>query len=179
MRKHAKLRDKLPPLVAGPYVPPPCRPGDWINDELLGLVEVAGFTAAPLSWPRRKHRGLPVLIVTPELVRAVRTESRQVLALWLGVSGDRIWRWRREFDVGRATPGTSQLLAKQGFSAERQAELRELANAPEARERAAAKRRGKPAHPRTREALQRGREQPKPEGLGARANAWMNAAKKR
>lgn len=168
-----------PALLAGPYRPPGCKVGDWINDEVLGLVEVAGWTEAPLSWPRRKHRGLPVLVLTEELVRAIRTESSMAVSYWWGVSKDKVRMWRRELGVDRTTPGTRQLLQdRYDPTPEQLARWRAGGNAPETHAKAAASRRGKPAAEATRAALRRGAKKPKSSEWGQRANAWMLAGKK-
>lgn len=142
----------MPPLIAGPYRPPHCRVGGWLDDALLGRIEVGGWSTAPISWPLRKYRGLPSLLLTDELVRALRTESAMTIAAWWGVHHDAVRRWRRALNLPTDTEGKRQ------------------------RHRAdVAARRGRPAHPNTREALLRGARKPKSPAWRAKAKAWMDA----
>lgn len=53
-----------PELIGAPYLASNCKVGDWIADELEGLTEVGGWTAAPIPWPRRKKTGRASLILT-------------------------------------------------------------------------------------------------------------------
>src|SRR5262249_19163930 len=60
--------------------------------------------------PPRHHGGGSGLLVTEELVRAVRTESAVALKHWFGVSTHTVWCWRRTFGVGRWDTDGSKLL---------------------------------------------------------------------
>lgn len=163
-------------LIAGPYTPPPCKRGDWIEDERFGLIEVGGWTAAPIAWPYRKRAGSPSLILTEDLARAVRTESEQAIAEHWGVGLTTVWSWRKALGVGRITRGTRAILSA-GVPEEAAARGREAAAAPEARARMAAGKRGRPMHPNTAAALREAAKRPKPDGWGKRANAWMAKGK--
>lgn len=172
-----------PPLLHGPYRATQCKAGDWIDDELLGLVQVFGWTEGrPIAWPRLKQKGPPSPVLTAELARAVRTESELAVAHWWGVSVALVQRWRRELGVGRCTEGTRHALRQnvESLTADERAGRYAALTTPEARARSAAAtaaRKGKPAHPETRAALLRGARKPKPAGWAARANAWMLAGK--
>lgn len=165
---------QIPELIAGPYLPPPCRVGDWIDDEIDGRLEVGGWTTAPISWPRRKKTGKASLILTEELARAVRAESSEAIAFWWGVSTAKVWMWRKALGVGRVTEGTRKLLQERtGVPPEAAARGRAAAAAPEVVARMAETKRGRPALPQTKEALLRAAKRKKPAGWGVRANAWM------
>lgn len=164
----------IPELIAGPYLPPPCRVGDWIDDEIDGRLEVGGWTTAPISWPRRKKTGKASLILTEELARAVRTESSEAISFWWGVSTAKVWMWRKALGVGRVTEGTRKLLQERtGVPPEAAARGRAAAAAPEVVARMAETKRGRPASPQTREALLLAAKAKKPTGWGIKANAWM------
>lgn len=163
-----------PELLGAPYLPPACKTGDWIDDEIDGLLEVGGWTAAPLSWPRRKKSGRPALILTAELARAVRTESGEAICHWWGVRPTKVWMWRKALGVDRITDGTRRLLQERtGVPAEAAARGRASAASPEVIARMAESKRGKPAPATTREALLRAAKRRKPAGWGAMANAKM------
>ena len=74
---------------------------------------VTSWTAAPLAWPRCRaihQRGGSGLLITEELIRAVRTESSSALQYWFGVSPRVIWCWRKAFDVSQwGTEGSKRL----------------------------------------------------------------------
>lgn len=171
------------PLLFGPYYPPACKKGDWLDDEIVGRVEVAGWTTAPISWPRRKQPGLPVLILTPELVRAIKMESCMAVAYWWNVSTGKVGMWRKQLGVGRNTPGTLKLCADHLVppSPEACALARAAINAnPEIRQRIAEKKRGVPHSVEAKAKISAaGKGKPKPPGWGAKANQWMLAGKKR
>jgi len=163
-----------PELIAGPYLPPACTVGGWIDDEIDGRLEVGGWTAAPISWPRRKKAGRASLILCGDLVRAVRTESSEAVAHWWGVGVTKVWMWRKALGVGRVTDGTRKLLQERtGVPPEAAARGRAAAAAPDVIARMAESKRGKPAAPQTKEALLRAAKRKKPSGFGVRANAAM------
>lgn len=144
----------VPELIAGPYLPPACKVGDWIDDEVDGRLEVGGWTVAPISWPRRKKTGRASLILCGDLVRAVQTESSEAVAHWWGVGVTKVWMWRRALGVGRVTDGTRKLLQERtGVPPEAAARGRAAASAPEVVARMTETKRGKPAHPNTKAAL--------------------------
>src|SRR5262245_28524800 len=93
-------------LIAGPYQPPALSRGDRATCLFRDCeVVVTSWTDAPISWPRchavGTHRGGSGLLVTEELVRAIRTESAAAIAYHFGVCANTIWRWRGVFGVER------------------------------------------------------------------------------
>lgn len=133
-------RAKTRATLTQAYAPPRVQPGDWLDDELLGRVEVGGYTNAPLPWPYRRRAGRRQLILTETLARAVRTEAARDLIEALGVSETVVWAWRRALGVDRQNnPGTQRLYREQvggKLTPERAAKGRAKALEPEARERA-------------------------------------------
>lgn len=99
-----------PALLGGPYTPPGCRVGDWLDDEVHGRVQVNGFTSAPISWPTRKrpNGGRRSLLITEDLADATRFESAVAVAHWWGITTKTVCVFRRELHVPRNTPGTLQ-----------------------------------------------------------------------
>lgn len=166
---------QAPDLIAGPYHPLACRRGDWLVDEVDGLLEVGGWTDAPIAWPRRKKTGRPSLILTSELARAVRTESVEAIRYWWGVGPTKVWQWRQALGVD-TTPG-SQRIARRGVPADGAAKGRQRAAQPDARIRMAKTKRGKLVHPNTRAALLGAAKRTKSPACGRRANKWMQDAK--
>lgn len=181
-RYHTPPIEDAPPLLFGPYRPPACRIGDWINDEVLGLVEVSGWTDGPIPWPKRKRPGLPTIIFTDDLVRAIRSESARAVAGAWGFTPSTVTNWRRALDVGRVTPGTIHLLQsnydpEQGAAASAKGRAT-IAASPDIRQAIADKKRGMKHSPEARKKIGAGQKgRPKAEGWGAKANAWMLAGK--
>lgn len=166
-------------LIAGPYVQPRVKVGDWLDDEIDGRLQVGGWTDAPLPWPRRKKTGRPSLILTSELARAVRHESVEAVCHWWGVGPTKVWMWRQALGVGRITTGTRQLLQERtGVPEDAAARGRIAAASKESQEKMAQSKRGVPAPPAVRAGLLRAAKAPKPAGWGKRANKWMKDAKK-
>lgn len=166
-------------LIDGPYSPPACRIGDWLDDEIDGRLEVGGWTDAPIPWPRRKKTGKASLILCGDLVRAVRVESAEAICYYWGVGPTKVWMWRKALGVDRVTDGTRRLLQERaGVPAEAAARGRERAATPESLAKMAEAKSGKPMHPTTRAALLESARKPKPDGWGARANEWMLAGKR-
>ena len=154
-------------LLHGPYYPPRVRRGDTLSCEIRGLVEVGGYTTAPIPWPRVKKTGRACLILCGDLVRAVRTESELAIAEHWGVGLTTIWSWRKALGVGRMTEGTRELYCEampRKLTPERVARGREAARMPAAVEKIRRSKIGKPMHPRTREALLKAARRPKSEG---------------
>lgn len=140
-------------LRFGPYEPPAVDVGDWIADEIYGLVQVGGWTeGGRISWPYRKSAGYRTPILCGALVEAVGKESAASIGYWWGVSDSTVAKWRRTLGVnGRNNPG-SQLSYKAAFAATAPLRLialeraRQLALAPEVRTRIAATRRKRARH---------------------------------
>jgi hypothetical protein len=101
-----------PALIAGPYKPPRCRVGKPIYDLLHGDLAVVGISDAPVPWPLvktdpRASRAVPAM--TPELKRAIETESVEAVVHHFGTSRWTIRRWRHALKVPRFNPGTTAL----------------------------------------------------------------------
>lgn len=100
------------PLTAGPYRSPRLRIGGAAWCERSGDVVVSGYTDAPISWPYSRPEqggGRVRLILTGDLIRAVRSESVSAVADHWGVSRWTVSRWRATLGVGRWTTGTRDL----------------------------------------------------------------------
>jgi hypothetical protein len=103
-----------PELLCGPYQPPALHCGDRATCLYRDAeVIIASWTDAPIPWPRCRaigRRGGSGLLVTEELVRAVRTESSVAVQYWWGVREGTVWRWRKAFGVAQwGTPGSRRL----------------------------------------------------------------------
>jgi len=154
------------PLIGGPYRAPRINRGDVLHCEARGEdVIVGGFTDAPIPWPRVKKTGKPSLIVCGNLVDALHLESEQAISHHWGVGTVTIWKWRQALGIGRVTPGTSDLLRQNGEKGCLQPEVaakgRIAAKSPQALAKMAQAKRGKPAHPNTRNALLHAAKKPK------------------
>ncbi len=123
-------------LNADMYPPPRVGPGDWLDDELLGRVQVGGYHSGPIPWPYRRRTGAHSLILTATLVRAVRVEAAMDVAEAFGVHPARVSAWRRAFGVDRQNnPGTQRLyreLQPLKLTPERVAKGRQAALQPDA-----------------------------------------------
>jgi hypothetical protein len=107
----ARAHTKLP---FGPYSAPPVRPGQLVQCDIRGEVEVVGMSAGPIPWPigRNLPRGRQrFLILTGDLIEAVKRESAAAVCHWWGVGEQTVWRWRKALGVGAITEGTSRLKA--------------------------------------------------------------------
>jgi hypothetical protein len=115
------VRPKKPELLGGPYHPPALRRGDRTTCLFRDAeVVITRWTDAPLSWPRCQRvgvRGGSGLLVTEELVRAIRTESSLAIQYWFGVNRETVWRWRQAFGVTRWGTEGSQRLHQQSVDA--------------------------------------------------------------
>jgi hypothetical protein len=111
-----RKRTIAPALIAGPYVPPPFELGSSLVCRLRGRVNVRGVSEAPIAWPwcyasfsPGRHSSRPSLILTDELVRAVRTETVLAIAYWWGVNRRTATGWRKMLGVPRMALGTQVL----------------------------------------------------------------------
>ena len=85
-------------LIAGPYIAPAVKRGGvatclFRDDDVI----ITSWSDGRIAWPRcqrpRQHGGSG-LLVTEELVRAIKTESSIAVQYWFGVNGETVWRWR-------------------------------------------------------------------------------------
>jgi hypothetical protein len=154
-------------LLHGPYAPPAARRGDVLHCEYRDAdVRVGGLTDAPVPWPRAMKTGKPSLILCGNLVQAVRCESELAVAHHWGVSLVTVWKWRKALGVPQINEGTARLYRDykpEKLTEDVAARGREAAATPEVIERMAASKRGRPAHPATKEALRAAARRPKPE----------------
>lgn len=99
-------------LIGGPYEIPVVSIGEQVDCLRWGTANISGFLG-PIRWPgtdrgKRNHS----LLVTDELLRALKTESNQAFAYWFGVSTTWTARLRREFAVAGWTDGSKQQNSK-------------------------------------------------------------------
>jgi DNA-binding Xre family transcriptional regulator len=96
----------------GPYEPPAVRVGDRVRCVLHGSdVRVCGWGDGRIPWPlgRVGHGGKGAYVVTPELARAIRSESAAAICHWLGVGTSTVSKWRRALGVPPFNDGTRKL----------------------------------------------------------------------
>src|SRR6267154_1170545 len=92
--------------------PPPCKIGDFLSCESRGLVEVKGFSDAPVPWPfTTGFRLKRAFIITGDLIDAIKQASEKDVSETWGVSLRTVWVWRVLLGIGHWTPGTSALHA--------------------------------------------------------------------
>jgi hypothetical protein len=76
-------------------------------------VIITGWSAGRIPWPRCRlpgtHGGGSGLLVDEELARAVRSESKQAIMFWWGVSASAMRNWRRALGVERFNEGSKCL----------------------------------------------------------------------
>lgn len=152
-------------LLNSPYVAPRAKRGDVLTCEYRGRdVRVLGISDALIQWPYNAlPRGIPSLILCGDLIRAVKAESSIAISHWWGVSPTTVWKWRKALDVPQVNQGTRRLYEDyqpEKLPEEIAATGRENAKTPEALAKMAATLTGRPAHPKTREALMRGARKP-------------------
>lgn len=146
----------MPPvLLEGPYRPPACQVGSWLDDEIDGRVLVGGLTDAPIPWPRRKKGGRHSLILCGDLIKAIHIESSESVQYWWGVGATTVAKWRKMLGVSQVNPGSLKLRLERhpGVPPADAARSRAKAATPQARSKMADAKRGKPMHANTRTAL--------------------------
>ena len=106
-------------LLHGPYRTPRFRYGGTLRCELRGELVVTGLTDAPIPWPLGKRPGRSErarsLILTGDLVKAVRRESATAVAYHWRITAQTVSFWRRALGVGPVTEGTHRLRSALAF----------------------------------------------------------------
>jgi hypothetical protein len=91
-------------LHFGPYRTPRFRYGGTLRCELRGELVVTGLTDALVPWPLGRRPGrnerARSLILTGDLVMAVRRESATAVAHHFGVTAQTVSLWRSALGVG-------------------------------------------------------------------------------
>jgi hypothetical protein len=101
-------------VLHGPYTAPALRRGDRATCHFRDAdVIVTGWSDGRIPWPRCRlpgtHGGGSGLLVDEELARAVRSESKQAVMFWWGVSASAVFNWRRVLGVERFNEGSKRL----------------------------------------------------------------------
>ena len=151
-----KDRDRFK-LLHGPYLPPKVRRGRKLFCEIRGTVTVGGYSDGPIPWPRMKKSGSACLVLCGDLVRAVHQESSQAVAHHFGICIHTVTKWRKALGVPEHNEGTRRLgrAWAVGRTDDRLERARRNSLSPASVEKRAAKRRGKPPHPRMLAAARR------------------------
>jgi len=154
-------------LLYGPYVAPKCRVGDKLPCEYRGReVTVRGMSDGLIQWPSTRRRGAHSLIVSGDLIRAVRTESSIAVAHHWGVNKPTVWKWRQALGVPKMTAGSTRLridYATETLTPEVRALGREAMRSPRVRAKLSASKIGRPPHPKFRAAALEAAQRPKSE----------------
>jgi hypothetical protein len=101
-------------LLFSPYHPPSLRRVDrafYLYRDCE--VRITSRSDGRIPWPKCipvDVRSRPILLVTDELLRAIREESSLALQHWFGVGPNQVWSWRRAFGVGAWEPEGSARL---------------------------------------------------------------------
>ena len=98
-------------LLCGPYAPPATRVGRTVKCLFNGKVTVCGWSDGRIPWSmgRVGRGGRGAYVMTPELARAVRSESEAAVCHWWGVCTATVGLWRRRLGVGQFNGGTRHL----------------------------------------------------------------------
>lgn len=109
-RARAKASGRSASLLRGPYNPPEVRAGDKVHCALRGHeMTVVDWTDGPVPWPCGRIVGIKTVILSGDLIKAVRTESNAAVATALGVGGFTVSKWRRALGVPENNEGTLQM----------------------------------------------------------------------
>jgi hypothetical protein len=96
-------------LLFGPYATPRFRVGQTVHCEVRGKVTICSMSDALIPWLLCKVYRWLVPVVYKGLARAVRQESEQAVAQWLGIGLWSVWQGRKALGVGATIEGTSRL----------------------------------------------------------------------
>jgi hypothetical protein len=90
-------------LLAGPYIPPLAKRGERMFCLYRDCdVIITTWTDARIPWPRCRRPESSAgsgLLITEELVRAIKTESAVALKHCFGIGTKAVWNWRKAFGV--------------------------------------------------------------------------------
>jgi hypothetical protein len=143
-------------LLYGPYQAPPCRLGKKLRCKIRGWVTFRCIKVTRIPWPQTIVHNNRTIILTGDLVKAVRRESEIAVAYWWGVTPQTVTVWRKALGVGRATEGSTRLW-QMNVAEVMTPEVRRRAAAgaasPEACAKKSAALRGRPASPNSVAAL--------------------------
>jgi hypothetical protein len=143
-------------LLYGPYRSPRCRLGKQLRCRIRGWVPVRRISDARIPWPQTIVHNNRTIILTGDLVKAVRRESEIAVAYWWGVTPQTVTVWRKALGVGRATEGSTrlwQLNVEEVFTPEIRRRAAAGAASPEACAKKSVALRGKPPSPNAVAAL--------------------------
>src|SRR5580692_11504613 len=99
-------------LIGGPYHRPMAKLGERRVCLVRGEVTITGESDAIIPWPLCKKVGKPGLLVTSELVRALKIESTQAIAQAWGINPHTVAKWRSRLGIDPKTPGHLRLKQK-------------------------------------------------------------------
>jgi hypothetical protein len=105
------MRDKAKTKLHGRYGTPRFRIGAKVTCEVRGELKIVGVTDAPIPWPlgAGPRGGAKSLVVSGDLVRAIRRESVYALCHWFGVNFQTVTKWRKALGVPQLNFGTRKL----------------------------------------------------------------------
>jgi len=132
---------RRPPPPAARFLPPShVRKGDRAPCLFRRCrVIITSWTEAPIPWPRcitwGSHGGGSGLLVTGELVRAIRRESAEAIMHWWGVSHGPVARWRKALGADRVNNRETNRLIRQSSAKGVRAARRRGVTAAERRRR--------------------------------------------
>ena len=105
-------------LLFGPYKAPRVKYGQTVEDEIRGKVIVCGLTDGRIQWPigkRGPRTRARFLILTGDLIKAVKKEAPVALYEWWGVTACTVTKWRKALGVELSNPGTHVLRQAIGY----------------------------------------------------------------
>ncbi len=106
-------------LRFGPYSPPRISPGEEIQCEMRGLIIMHSWSdRGEIMWPLGIRGGIspgrPAMVLTGDLVRAVRREAAAAVAKHWGTTWRTVRVWRRALGVDRMTEGSTEVARENG-----------------------------------------------------------------
>jgi hypothetical protein len=101
-----------PPRLLGTYQTPTFTYGDVVCCARRGDVHVVGLSDAPIPWPigqTMPSGRARALVLSGDLVEAVRRESAEAVMPFWGVKANTVWTWRKALGVAEDNEGTTAL----------------------------------------------------------------------